>query len=73
MAGRRETDSEKRKKIYWDLEKVLYENYEDAWLFWEVAATAYRSNVMGLNREMFLKDREVFAWSHPLWFKGGKP
>ena len=71
-AGRREVDQEKRRAIYWELERVLYESYEDAWLFWPKVGVAYRKNVMGFHLEMFLKDREAYAWSHPLWFKGGK-
>ena len=71
-AGRTEIDLDKRRKIYWQLEQVLYDSYEDAWLWWEESATAYRKAVQGLDLEGFLKYREAWFWSHPLWFKDGK-
>jgi peptide/nickel transport system substrate-binding protein len=71
-AGRSEVDYDKRQKIYWQLEKVLYDSYEDAWLWWEETVVAYRKNVMGWNMDGFLKYKEAWFWSHPLWFKDGK-
>ena len=55
-AGRKELDLEKRKKIYWELEKVLYDNYEDAWLWYPMAVTIFRKNVQGWNIDMYLKE-----------------
>jgi len=72
-AGRKEVDLEKRKAIYWQLEEVLYNSYEDAWLWWEETVTAYRKNVQGWDQEGFLKYKDAWFWSHPLWFKDGKP
>lgn len=72
-AGRAEVDFDKRRQIYWKLEKVLYDAYEDCWLWWEEIATAYRKQVMGWDNANFLKWRETWVWSHPLWFKDGKP
>jgi ABC-type transport system substrate-binding protein len=71
-AGRRETDIDKRQKIYWELEKVLTEAHEDAWLWWEEGAVAMRKNVMGWDNEKWKKDKESYSLSHPLWFKEGK-
>ncbi|HJQ55743.1 MAG TPA: ABC transporter substrate-binding protein [Vineibacter sp.] len=71
-AGRREVDLEKRKKIYWQLEKVLYDSYEDAWLWWDETVVAYRKQVLGWHHEGFLKYRDAWFWAHPLWFKDGK-
>jgi peptide/nickel transport system substrate-binding protein len=71
-AGRKEVDVDKRRAIYWQLEKVLYDAYEDAWLWWEETAVAYRQVVQGLDLENFLKYKEAWFWSHPLWFKDGK-
>jgi len=71
-AGRQEVDREKRQSIYWQLEKVLYDSYEDAWLWWEETAVAYRQAVQGLDLEGYLKYKEAWFWSHPLWFKDGK-
>jgi peptide/nickel transport system substrate-binding protein len=70
--GRRETDINKRQKIYWDLERTLTESCEDAWLWWEEGATAMRNNVMGWDNDLFNKYKESYVWSHPLWFKDGK-
>ena len=71
-AGRKEVDVDKRRAIYWQLEEVLYDAYEDAWLWWEETAVAYRQVVQGLDLENFLKYKEAWFWSHPLWFKDGK-
>ena len=71
-AGRKELDLEKRQAIYWQLEQVLYDSYEDAWLWWEESAIAHRKTVQGWNHEGFLKYKEAWFWSHPLWFKDGK-
>jgi ABC-type transport system substrate-binding protein len=71
-AGRKEVDLEKRKLIYYKLEEVLYNNYEDAWLWWGMSASAYRPKVRGINHPMSIKYKEVWSWSHPTWFKDGK-
>ena len=72
-AGRREVDPQKRQKIYYQLEEALYENYEDAWLWYGLEIMAFRKNVMGWNNRMYIDYRESFRWTHPLWFKDGKP
>ena len=74
-AGRKEVDMDKRQKIYWELEKVLYDNYEDAWLWWGMSITAYNKNLQGcaMNNEMAVAGREAYWFSHPFWFKDGKP
>ena len=71
-AGRQEIDHAKRQQIYWQLEKVLYDDCEDAWLWWEETVTAMRKNVRGWNQEQLIKYKEIWYWSHPLWFKDGK-
>src|SRR5262249_44546647 len=50
-AGRKEIDLEKRRAIYLQLEETLYNSYEDAWLWWEESATAYRKVVQGWDNE----------------------
>ncbi len=71
--GRREIDLAKRQQIYWQLEKVLYDDHEDAWLWWEENIVAMRKSLRGWNQEQLIKYKEVWAWSHPLWFKDGTP
>jgi peptide/nickel transport system substrate-binding protein len=71
-AGRAEVDLDKRKQIYWDLQQTLYDNVEDAWLFYEMWPTAYNKNVRGYDFENSKKHKEIWSWSHPLWFKNGK-
>jgi len=72
-AGREMVDPDQRQKNYFKLEKVLYDNYEDAWLWYSMEIRAWRKNVMGWNNKMYLKHREAFRWTHPLWFKDGHP
>ncbi|MCP4628456.1 MAG: ABC transporter substrate-binding protein [bacterium] len=71
-AGKIEVKDEKRQKIYQKLEEVLYNNYEDVWLYWQVIVVAYNKKVQGWNNDMFLKYREGYQFTHPLWFKNGK-
>jgi peptide/nickel transport system substrate-binding protein len=70
--GRREVETEKRRQIYWELEKALYDACEDVWLFWEMWPTAYRGSVQGYDHAMLVKHKEIWSWSHPLWFKNGR-
>jgi ABC-type transport system substrate-binding protein len=63
----------KRTKIYFELEKTLYENYEDVWLWYPTAVLASNKNVMGFNAEMAKKFGEAYFFSHPQWFKDGHP
>ncbi|MCP4753019.1 MAG: ABC transporter substrate-binding protein [Proteobacteria bacterium] len=74
MAGRAELEKTKRQKIYWDLEKVLYDNYEDAWVYWSLSINAYGKKVQGgnLRSDLYKAGREGFYFSHPFWFKNGK-
>jgi len=73
LAGRETIDEAKRAKIYFDLEKTLYDNYEDAWLWWPTAVLANSRNVRGYNVNMLLQYGEGYIFSHPQWFKDGHP
>ncbi len=71
--ARHEFDEAKRQPIYWEIEKRLYEEYADVWLWWNVAVSVYRKDVQGWNNEMWIKYRTAFSGTHPLWFKDGHP
>ena len=71
-AGRKELNLEKRAKIYQELEKVVYDNYLDSWLWWEMSAVAYQKYVQGYNHEMYVNDLGSYLFTHCLWFKTGK-
>ena len=71
--GRETVDEGKRALIYFDVEKALHDNYEDAWLWWPDAVLAAGKRVEGFNREMFLEYGEAYIFSHPQWFKDGRP
>ena len=73
MAGREELDIKKRQMIYHKIEKELYDNYDDVWIRWGMAVEASRKKVQGHNQEMARQGKEGFWYSHPLWFKDGKP
>ena len=70
--GRFIVDERERKKIYNALEEELYNNYTDIWLWWEIEVVARRKVIQGHNHDMFLKGRNCYVNSHPLWFKDGK-
>jgi len=71
-AARREYNFEKRKKIYHEVEKALYDNYEDAWMWHYVGISATRKQVLGYNREMQIEGGEAYWPTHTGWFKDGK-
>jgi peptide/nickel transport system substrate-binding protein len=71
-SGLEEIDFEKRTRIYWDLEKALYDNYEDAWLFYDTNIFAYRKSVQGFNYNMRAAGGFAYFYTHPRWFKDGK-
>jgi peptide/nickel transport system substrate-binding protein len=71
--GRETVDEKERARIYFEMEKVLYDNYEDAWLWYPTVVMAFNKRVEGFNLEMFLKYGEGFLFSHPLWFGGKQP
>ena len=71
-AGRKETDRKKRQKIYWKLEEVVYNDYQDVFMWWEENAFTFRKNVMGWDNEAFHAYKGTYFWSHHLWFKDGK-
>lgn len=71
-AGRREMNDAKRTKIYQELDKVIYDNYEEAFLWYPTSVTIFTKNVQGWNQAMYLKSRDGYYYSHQLWFKDGK-
>ena len=71
-AGRKELNFKKRQQIYWKMEEVLYNNYEDVWFWWPISVTADSKKVQGYNQTMYLQGREGYWFSHPRWFKNGK-
>lgn len=70
-AGRIELDELKRQKIYQELEKVAYDDYQDAWLWHPVTFTAFGKNVAGYNEKLQMDGLEAFWHTHPLWLKDG--
>jgi len=72
-AGRQEAEESKRIKIYHQLEKVLYDNYMDIYLFYPMIHVASNKNIRGYDIDMNTQYGEAFFWSHPLWFKDGRP
>ena len=70
--ARQELDPEKRKKLYWDIEKTIYENYDDAWLFYYTHIHAIRKRVRGMDRQMQIEAGDAYWSTHPYWFKDGK-
>ena len=72
-AGRENVNNAKRTRIYFELEKTLYDNYEDAWLWYPTGVLASNKNVMGFNAEMAKQYGEAYIFSHPQWFKNGHP
>jgi len=70
-AGRAELDEAKRQKIYQELEKVAYDDYQDAWLWHPVTIMTFGKNVAGYNEKLQMDGLEGFWHSHPFWLKNG--
>lgn len=71
-AGREAIAEKDRKKIYFELEQRLYDNYADVWLWWEKSVVARQKRILGYNPDWFVKGRTHYIYSHPMWFKDGK-
>ncbi|MBW2324408.1 MAG: hypothetical protein JRF41_13005 [Deltaproteobacteria bacterium] len=72
-AARIEIDQSKRQKIYHRIEELMYENYDDIWLWGEVSALTLSKKVQGWNNKMYIENRTWYTSSHPMWFKDGRP
>jgi len=73
QAGRQELDDAKRAVTYHKIQQVLYQNYEDVWLYQEMVVVAFRRKVQGFNQKMYEQSGNLYTYSHPLWFSDGKP
>jgi peptide/nickel transport system substrate-binding protein len=71
-AGRKEMNDAKRTKIYQELDKVIYDNYEECFLWYPTGVTIFNKKVQGWNNAMWLKFRDGYVYSHFLWFKDGR-
>jgi ABC-type transport system substrate-binding protein len=69
--ARNELDENKRRQLYWELEKTIYDNYEDVWLWWPTRVWVSRKVVKGFNVPMYLQGRDGYLFSHPKWFENG--
>jgi peptide/nickel transport system substrate-binding protein len=69
--GKNELVMEKRQKIYRELEKVLYENYADVWLYYPKNATVRSKRILGFEIERAKVGETYYYTSHRRWFKDG--
>jgi peptide/nickel transport system substrate-binding protein len=67
-----EMDFEKRKKIYHAIDKYLYDQTMDIYLYYDFEIKAFRATVRGFDSEMFSRWDRLYMATHPLWFKDGK-
>jgi len=68
-----EMDVDKRRQIYLDIDKLLYDEVIDIFLIYEHGIKAMRASVMGYDNEKMIKWEMLHSHTHPLWFKDGKP
>ena len=71
-AGRAEPNLEKRQKIYWELGKMLYDNYENVWLWHTRLPRGYHKSIKGTDAEKYETWMEVWRRTHyfcALWFE----
>jgi ABC-type transport system substrate-binding protein len=67
----KEMNQAKRTKLYQELDKVVYDNYEEAFLWYPTWVVIFRKDIQGWNHPMYLKFRDGHYFSHPWWFKNG--
>jgi len=72
MAGKSETNFKKRQQIYRELEKLIYDDYQSAWLWYPKSITAHSKTVAGYNAKYSKVGLEAFYQTHPLWVTDGK-
>ncbi len=70
-AGKKELNMKKRQKIYWNLEKLLYDNYADVWLWYPIINVARRNVLVGYDAKLHAQGGEAYWFTHPGWFKDG--
>jgi ABC-type transport system substrate-binding protein len=71
-AGKAEYDFNKRQQIYWNLEKVLRDNYVDIYLWHPKVGRAFHKSVRGTDAKMAEKYLDAWKRSHflsALWFE----
>ncbi|MCP4756734.1 MAG: ABC transporter substrate-binding protein [Proteobacteria bacterium] len=71
-AGLKELDMEKRQKIYWELERLLYENHEDVWLWHSNEIIARSKRWKGYDVDLHNSGNAVYGFFQPRWLEGGK-
>ena len=71
--ARSELNVDKRQKLYWKLEEALYDNYEDVWLYYPLDVVAHSKKIKGYNGKMHHQGGGGYWFTHPTWFKNGKP
>lgn len=72
-AARNEISFERRQTLYQTIERVVADDCQDLYLWWEETAIAYQKYVRGYDADLHRKHKEVYLRSHPLWFAEGKP
>jgi peptide/nickel transport system substrate-binding protein len=72
LKGRVATDMEKRSKIYWEIEKILYDDYADVFTFWPIWVNIRHKVVTGYNNDLHIAGNKGYQMSHPEWFVDGQ-
>lgn len=63
--GDLETDQEKRKEIYWEIQQLLHEEVPVIFMYWEIAFPAAQKNVGGFQPNPFT----WLMWNAETWYK----
>ncbi|MCP4749622.1 MAG: hypothetical protein GY866_01895, partial [Proteobacteria bacterium] len=69
--GNAEIDPVKRQQIYRSFEKAVYDDYQDAWLWYPQWVFAYSKNAAGYNNKYYRMGLDAFIKTHPQWLKNG--
>jgi len=71
--GRTELDEAKRRQIYYAFEKILYDNYEDVWLWHPYTNEVRSKKLLGFKIEHAVIGGDAYTVSHTEWLRDGKP
>ncbi|MCP4751914.1 MAG: ABC transporter substrate-binding protein [Proteobacteria bacterium] len=72
LKGRVETDMERRSKIYWEIEKILYDDYADVFAYWPIWVNIKQKVMAGYNYDLHVAGNKGYEMTHPNWFVDGR-
>ena len=71
VAARQQADESQRRQMYWSIDRYITEQCLDIWLWWEESAIARSKHLQGWDQDLYLKYKDAYAGTQPMWFANG--